>query len=71
MLTDETRYVQWVFDGEWSEAMSWAQLGEKAEVKSLVFVAGVVAIGKKVLAVFEAQEWVLFPAGCPVFGNGA
>jgi hypothetical protein len=58
-------------DGEWTPAMSQALLGERAEVKSVVFPAGVTAIGEKAVEEFGVLESVVFPAGCTNFGKYA
>jgi hypothetical protein len=55
------------FDGEWTGAMSEALLGEKAVVKSIVFPAGITAIGEEALRWFIALEWVVFPESCTAF----
>jgi hypothetical protein len=53
---------------EWTAAMSQAQLGKRALVKSIVFPAGITAIGWRALKGLEALESVVFPVGCTVFG---
>jgi hypothetical protein len=52
------------FNGEWTAAMSRAELGEARLVKKVVFPWGVTAIGGKALYHFDALESVSFPASC-------
>jgi hypothetical protein len=68
MLTSGERRVESTFKGEWTEAMSKAQLGKKRAVKSVVLPVGVTALGKHALGGFEVLESVAFPAGCTVMG---
>jgi cell division protein FtsB len=56
------------FNGEWTAAVSRAQLGDAWRVQSVVFPSGVTAIGEKALYRFEVPESVAFPAGCIRFG---
>jgi hypothetical protein len=56
------------FDGVWTEDMSRVLLGEEACVKSVVFPAGVTAIGDRALQEFGILESVVFPPTCTKFG---
>jgi hypothetical protein len=59
-----------VSNGEWTKAMSQALLGGKATVQSVVFPAGVTALGEKALAEFEVLESITIQTGCRL-GNQA
>jgi hypothetical protein len=63
--------VRSVFSGEWTSAMSRAQLGDQQMVKSVVFWSGVTAISHSALYDFARLESVVLPAGCTVVGRSA
>jgi hypothetical protein len=55
--------------GEWTKALSEALLGGRTQTRSIVFPAGVTAIGDGALKGFEHLESVAFPASCTAFGH--
>jgi hypothetical protein len=65
-LTSGGRRVESTFKGEWTEAISEAQLGKKRAVKLVTLPVGVTAIGRQALGGFWVLESVVVPAGCTV-----
>jgi hypothetical protein len=55
--------------GEWTAAMSRLHLRDRAMVKSIVFPAGVSAIGWRALYEFTVLESIVFSASCSVLGT--
>jgi hypothetical protein len=55
----------------WTATISQELLGTRTEVKSIVFPAGITAIGKEALQGFVMLESVVFPLRCISFGRQA
>jgi hypothetical protein len=70
-MTEGTDSTVSALNGNWTAEMSRSRLGKKSVVKSVVFPAGVTAIGERALAEFCVLESVVFPAGCTAFDSGA
>jgi hypothetical protein len=68
---DRGGYVLSTFDGEWTDVVSRLLLGWKLAAKSVVFPAGMIALGKDALRWFDHLESCVVPPRCAAVGKCA